>query len=94
MSRFQRDIRRLWSHFPRRIMGATYPVPKSRRTDMGVAADKSADATAIRPLTGEIPKEDLDDLRARVIATRWPEKETVDDLSQGPRLDTIQALAR
>jgi pimeloyl-ACP methyl ester carboxylesterase len=36
----------------------------------------------------------LDDLRARIVATRWPEKETVEDLSQGPRLATMQALAR
>jgi pimeloyl-ACP methyl ester carboxylesterase len=61
---------------------------------MEVMAGKSAHATAIRPLTGEIPQEDLDDLRARILATRWPEKETVDDLSQGPRLATMQALAR
>ena len=59
-----------------------------------VTEKKSADATAIRPLTGEIPQEDLDDLRARVVATRWPEAETVDDISQGPRLATMQALAR
>jgi pimeloyl-ACP methyl ester carboxylesterase len=50
--------------------------------------------TAIRSLTGEIPKEDLVDLRARILATRWPEAETVDDLSQGPRLASMQALAR
>jgi pimeloyl-ACP methyl ester carboxylesterase len=58
---------------------------------MAVTTEKSA---AIRPLTGEIPQADLDDLRARIVATRWPEKETVDDLSQGPRLATMQALAR
>jgi pimeloyl-ACP methyl ester carboxylesterase len=53
-----------------------------------------AEQSAIRPLTGETPQADLDDLRARILATRWPEKETVDDLSQGPRLATMQALAR
>jgi pimeloyl-ACP methyl ester carboxylesterase len=61
---------------------------------MAVMADKSADATTIRPLTGAIPQEALNDLRARVVATRWPEKETVDDLSQGPPLATMQKLAR
>jgi pimeloyl-ACP methyl ester carboxylesterase len=61
---------------------------------MPATTERSADATAIRPLTGEIPQAALDDLRARVVATRWPEKETVDDLSQGPRLATMQALAR
>jgi pimeloyl-ACP methyl ester carboxylesterase len=61
---------------------------------MSAMAEKSADATAIRPLEREIPQADLDDLRARVAATRFPEKETVDDLSQGPQLATMQALAR
>jgi pimeloyl-ACP methyl ester carboxylesterase len=58
------------------------------------AHEKTADATAIRPLTGEIPQAAIDDLRARIVNTRWPEKETVDDLSEGPRLATMQALAR
>ena len=61
---------------------------------MSVVADKSADATAIRPFTIDTSEEDLDDLRARIVATRFPEKETVDDISQGPRLATMQALAR
>src|SRR5688500_19999987 len=61
---------------------------------MVVRAEMTADATAIRPFTIETPEADLDDLRARILATRWPEKETVDDLSQGPRLASMQALAR
>jgi pimeloyl-ACP methyl ester carboxylesterase len=61
---------------------------------MAVMAEKTADATAIRPFTIDTPEADLDDLRARIRATRWPEKETVDDLSQGPSLATMQALAR
>jgi pimeloyl-ACP methyl ester carboxylesterase len=61
---------------------------------MAVTIERSADATAIRPFTIETPEADLDDLRARVVATRFPEKETVDDLSQGPPLATMQALAR
>jgi hypothetical protein len=61
---------------------------------MAVTTAKPADATAIRPFTIETPEADLDDLRARIVATRWPEKETVEDQSQGPRLATMQALAR
>jgi pimeloyl-ACP methyl ester carboxylesterase len=61
---------------------------------MAATSQVSADGTAIRPLTGEIPQADLDDLRARIVATRWPEKETAEDLSQGPRLAMMQALAR
>ena len=61
---------------------------------MSVTTEKPAEATAIRPFTIETPEADLDDLRARIAATRWPEKETVDDPSQGVQLATIQALAR
>ena len=61
---------------------------------MSVVAEKSADATAIRPFTIEFPEADLEDLRARIAATRWPEKETVDDASQGVELATMQAVAR
>jgi pimeloyl-ACP methyl ester carboxylesterase len=61
---------------------------------MGVMAEKSAGATALRPFKVEIPEADLDDLRARIAATRWPEKEPVDDQSQGVQLATMQALAR
>jgi len=53
---------------------------------------KSADATAIRPFTIEVPQAEIDGLRARIAATRWPEKETVADQSQGVQLATIQEL--
>lgn len=49
---------------------------------------------AIRPFRLEIPEEELVDLRRRIAATRWPEKETVGDQSQGVQLATTQALAR
>jgi pimeloyl-ACP methyl ester carboxylesterase len=61
---------------------------------MAVTVDTSAGNTAIRPFTVEFPYADLEDLRARIAATRWPEKETVDDRSQGVQLATMQALAR
>jgi pimeloyl-ACP methyl ester carboxylesterase len=61
---------------------------------MAVMTEQSADATAIRPLTIEIPESDIEDLRARIAATRWPEMETVADQSQGVQLATMQALAR
>jgi pimeloyl-ACP methyl ester carboxylesterase len=51
-------------------------------------------ATAIRPFRAEFPDEAFDDLRRRIAATRWPEKETVEDASQGVQLATMQALAR
>ncbi|MFJ2471387.1 epoxide hydrolase family protein [Streptomyces sp. NPDC087659] len=51
-------------------------------------------ATAIRPFTFEFTDAELDDLRARIEATRWPEKETVTDQSQGTQLATLRELAR
>src|SRR5215468_6919691 len=50
--------------------------------------------TAIRPFEVHVPDEDLADLRRRVAATNWPEKETVADQSQGVPLAMIQELAR
>ena len=48
----------------------------------------------IRPFRVDIPDEALDDLRRRIAATNWPEKETVADQSQGVPLALIQELAR
>ena len=47
----------------------------------------------IRPFRVEIPQDDIDDLKRRILATRWPSKETVSDSSQGVQLATMQALA-
>jgi hypothetical protein len=49
---------------------------------------------AIRPFRIDISEAALVDLRRRVVATRWPDRETVTDQSQGVRLAKIQALAR
>jgi pimeloyl-ACP methyl ester carboxylesterase len=48
----------------------------------------------VRPFRINVSEEDLAELRRRVQATRWPEKETVADASQGVQLATIQELAR
>ena len=48
---------------------------------------------SIRPFRVEIPQKELDDLKRRILATRWPTKETVGDASQGVQLATMQALA-
>jgi len=50
--------------------------------------------TEIRPFHVEIPEEQIDDLRRRIAATRWPSKELVQDRSQGVQLATLQELAR
>src|ERR671927_1045548 len=51
--------------------------------------------TEVRPFpTINVPEEELADLRRRIAAAQWPEKETVADESQGVQLATIQELAR
>ena len=61
---------------------------------MAVTTENPAGAIAIRPFTIDFPEAELEDLRARIAATRWPEKETVADQSQGVPLATIRELAR
>ena len=56
-----------------------------------MAAD---DQQAIRPFHVNFPEEQLIDLRKCIAATRWPDKETVTDQSQGVQLATAQKLAR
>jgi pimeloyl-ACP methyl ester carboxylesterase len=50
--------------------------------------------TALRPFEVSFPEPELSELRRRIIATRWPERETVTDDSQGVPIATIQELAR
>jgi pimeloyl-ACP methyl ester carboxylesterase len=52
-----------------------------------------AEATAIRPFSVNVPETELAELRRRIKATRLPEKETVNDFSQGVPLATVQKLA-
>src|SRR5215813_13104617 len=61
---------------------------------MSVTTEESAGAAAIRPFTVEIPEAEIEALRARLAATRWPHKELVDDWSQGVQLAMLQELAR
>jgi pimeloyl-ACP methyl ester carboxylesterase len=87
----------------------TDPMPElSRRTLLasaaaGVGLAMIADPTdafaqdgssSIRPFHVNFPEADLVDLRRRISATKWPERETVKDESQGVRLATMQKLAQ
>ena len=60
----------------------------------GVAPRKGSGPTDIRPFRVKFSDAELKELRRRVKATKWPEKETVTDASQGVQLATTQALAR
>jgi pimeloyl-ACP methyl ester carboxylesterase len=59
----------------------------------GPAPCQAAEDRSIRPFTYHAPQAQLDDLRRRVAATQWSEKETVTDPSQGVQLATMQKLA-
>src|SRR5215467_4119925 len=61
---------------------------------MAGTTENSGDATAIRPFMVEIPQAEIEALRARLAATRWPTKELVADRSQGVQLATTQEPAR
>ena len=61
---------------------------------MAVTGERPTGNTTIRPFTFEAAEADLEDLRARIAATRWPSKELVADRSQGVQLPTLQELAR
>src|SRR5918993_1026488 len=58
-----------------------------------MAQDTLTDA-AVHPFSIDVSEEDLDDLRRRIAATRWPSKELVKDRSQGVQLEALQELAR
>jgi pimeloyl-ACP methyl ester carboxylesterase len=58
------------------------------------SAVAATEPTAIRTFGINVPEEQLVDLRRRIAATRWPDKETVTDTTQGVQLATIQKLAR
>ena len=63
-------------------------------TSTTTRTSKQADETALRPFRVNVPEARLVELRRRIQATQWPERETVADRSQGVQLATIQELAR
>ncbi len=69
---------------------------RGNRYRRGVSDARAAETndTAIRPFRVNVPDEALADLRKRVLATRWPDKETVNDRSQGVQLAKLQELVR
>ena len=58
------------------------------------ATRHTAEDRSIRPFTVQVPQAELDDLRRRIAATRWPDRETVTDRSQGVQLAKLQELVR
>ena len=89
------NVTEVINHDRRKILGATALgialAGAGNLLPSQVAAAASGDA--IRPFRVAFPESALADLRHRLAATRWPDKETVNDDSQGVRLATIQKLA-
>ena len=61
---------------------------------VAAATRHTAEDRSIRPFTVQVPQAELDDLRRRIAATRWPDRETVTDRSQGVQLEKLQELVR
>src|ERR1700683_99010 len=57
-------------------------------------SEQADDKNTIRPFHVNVPETELTELRTRINATKWPERETVADATQGVQLATVQALAR
>jgi Epoxide hydrolase N terminus len=70
----------------------TVPSAGAQASVSGLGA--AVEDTAVRPFHIDVPEEALVDLRRRIAATRWPDRETVDDFSQGVQLAKIQELVR
>ena len=58
------------------------------------STSQASDKNAIRQFHVNVPEAELTELRRRINATKWPERETVTDATQGVQLATMQALAR
>jgi len=77
---------------PDRPQTTVSPIRESK-PDTSFILGGSASDTAMRPFSFHASDEDLADMKRRIAATRWPDRELVDDASQGVQLATIQKLA-
>jgi pimeloyl-ACP methyl ester carboxylesterase len=82
-------MQRIWARIAL-LVGGTIAMTQ---TQTATAAPAQTGSDSIRPFHVSFPDEALADLKRRVTATRWPERETVADQSQGVQLATIQKLA-
>jgi pimeloyl-ACP methyl ester carboxylesterase len=76
------------------MIGSAFAGSKSKKEDAMTPATATATGTDIRPFQVNFPEAELTELRRRVNATKWPQRETVPDPSQGVQLETMQKLAR
>lgn len=71
------------------VAAAALSLPRAAVTQ----ADAAPDGSTVRPFKIEIPEAALSDMKRRILATRWPDRETVGDTSQGLKLATMKAVA-
>jgi epoxide hydrolase-like protein len=98
-ARRPRQSRRPGSRLGRRGRGvdarrSRWAPPSSKETCISATSEKPAGAAAVRPFRVEIPQAEVDELHRPIAATRWPDRETVDDGSQGTPLAKLQELVR
>jgi pimeloyl-ACP methyl ester carboxylesterase len=82
------------SLLPAQLTAAAGDAPPGQPSNKGDSSMDSEVDNALRPFQFNAPDEALADLRRRVAATHWPDRETVADTSQGVQLATMQELAR
>src|SRR5262245_39427134 len=68
--------------------------PQTSTAHRAEQGEQEADENGIRPLHVKFPEAELTDLRRRIKATRWPERETIKDATQGVQLATMKKLAQ
>jgi pimeloyl-ACP methyl ester carboxylesterase len=78
--------------FENQLQGRENTMTQTTATQQG--RQQGPDQHQIRPFKVNVPEAELTELRRRILATQWPERETVPDATQGVQLATMQALAR
>ncbi len=81
-------------HDRRRFVGTAAVTIIAAASLFPVFQVRAAEGDTIRPFRSNVPDEQLADLRRRIAATRWPDRETVNDPSQGAQLAKLQELVR
>src|SRR5260221_2600604 len=82
------------SAFGRRWRRPNFHLRRSKAMNAVVQQAGVRDNTAVHPFRADVPEAELAELRRRIRTTRWPERETVMDESQGVKLGMMQDLAR
>lgn len=86
-------MKKLRSLFTKIMMAGAFMIQSASGYAQNNSPVKSTQDESIRPFKVHVPQSMLDDLHRRLLATKWPGRETVTDESQGVQLATMKALA-